>query len=401
MKLRFIGVALALLSVAVGCGRTVSSEPEIMEIRRGPLAVWSVYDGTLEARNVKTVSSSFRGLATIVKLAPEGVQVKNGDPVVQFDSSKVESDLVRQQRDFALAKLELQSLEEAQLPLQMRELEMQLLDAQMDFDAEEQYLRDNQQLREEDLVSEQEVKQQELKVAQMRARRDKLETELKLTREYLQPSKLEKARATLASAKQELERTRSQLEHCTVLAPADGLVVYRQMHMGGEYRGVRVGDSVYRNQAFMYIPDVSDLLAHCYVPEAELAQVAVGRESVITPLAFPDMKLKGKVESVGYMAQTRPGPQHWQKYFLVKIALLENDESLRTGMSLQSRVFSYNNEDALLVPRAAVEWQAEEAFCTVMNGNTHERRKLVTGRANQSYYEVLEGLAVGERVLIR
>jgi multidrug resistance efflux pump len=132
-------------------------------------------------------------------------------------------------------------------------------------------------------VSEQELAQQQLKVDQLRAKAEKLETQLQLTREYLHPSALERARATLASAEQELKLARKQLENCTVLAPADGVVVYRPLNVGGEYRTARVGDLIFKNQPFMIIPDMRDLVVECQIPEAELSRLEVGREVYLTP----------------------------------------------------------------------------------------------------------------------
>jgi RND family efflux transporter MFP subunit len=254
---------------------------------------------------------------------------------------------------------------------------------------------------EEELVSEQEVEQQQLKVKQSKSRLAKLELELDLTRRYLHPSQIEKAEARLASAKQELNIARAQLNACTVTAPSDGIVVYRPIHVGGEYRSVRVGDSIYKNQPFMYIPDMSDLVVNCYVPEAELSRVNEGGECLITSLAYPDMTLTGQVETIGFMAQNKPGQKNWQKYFRVVVALKSVDERLRTDMSVQTRICSYRNDRALLIPRKAVRWDKGVPYCRVKMGHRVERRSLKLGRADRTDYEVLAGVAEGDRVVVQ
>ncbi|MBN1268617.1 MAG: efflux RND transporter periplasmic adaptor subunit [Kiritimatiellae bacterium] len=370
-----------------------------VRVEKGPLTVWTDYAGQLEARRVETIMSRVPGSAVIVELAPDGAPVKKGDVLVRFDSSQVELDLVSLEREYALARADHESLTRAQFPIEIKDLEMQLLEAEATYDAEKQYLDGSRDLLKEELVSEQEVRQQELKVEQVRAKVDKLRTQLELTRQFLHPSQTERAQAALLAAERQLALKRQQFENCTVRAPDDGLVVYRPLHVGGEYRTARVGDTIYRNQPFMYFPDMSDLIVHCYVPEAELARVAAGSECSMTPLAYPDLKLAGRVESVGLMAQAKPGLQAWQKYFHVVIGLEGSDERVRTDMSVTARIFSYHNPAAVLIPRAAVHWDGGTAHCRVRRGRRTELREIQLGRADAARYEVLAGLEPGELVV--
>lgn len=383
--------AVALLSA---CDRS-KERAETHTVGIGPLRVWTVYPGKLEARRVEIIMSKFQGTATIVELAPEGIPVQAGDLLVRFDSSQVERDLLKLQRDYQLARSDLERLEKAEQPLELRDLEAQRLEAQTNYEAERQYLEDSRALLEEELVSEQEIEQQKLKVEQLRATLDKLDQRIALTRDFLHPAARERARATLAAAEQELTLAQRQLENCTVLAPAAGTVVYRPLHVGGEFRTVRVGDSLYRNQPFMSIPDMQDLVIDILIPEAELARVETGREVVVTPLSYPDLNLRGRVESVGSMATTameRPG---WQRYFRALIGLREIDPRLRSGMSVQAEILSYSNDQALLLPRAYVRMENNEPVVyPAAQGAPPRRVKL--GWADLRHFEVLEGLNPGD-----
>lgn len=389
----FFGLVLVLARRSGPAGNAA----RLAAVTEGALAVWSPYQGKLEARRVEVILSKFNGSATIVDLAPEGSPVKKGDLLVRFDSSQVERDLLKLQRDYALAKSDLERIENAELPLELRDLEAQLLEAQSLYESERQYLEDSRELLKEDLVSEQELEQQKLKVEQLQAKMEKLQTQLTLTREYLHPSALERARATLASAEQELKLARKQLDNCTVLAPADGVVVYRPLNVGGEYRTARVGDLLFKNQPFMIIPDMRDLVVECQIPEAELSRVEAGREVYITPLSYPGLQLRGRVETVGSMATVmldRPG---WQRFFRVVIGLDTADDRLRSGMSVQAQILSYHNPKALLVPRAAVRMEGEQPYA-LLPGRPPEKRLLKLGWADLKNFEVLDGLQAGEEV---
>lgn len=402
-KIVLIGIVVLLLAVLAGARRCRSEgpAPELVAVSQGPFEVWSVYEGALEARTLKSIMSKGRGAATIEEIVAQGAAVQEGDELVKFDASDAERDIVRLERDLALARAELESLEYAKLPLELRDLESRLLDARIAMEAEDQYLADTRELLQEDLVSAQEVKQQETRAEAARKLAANLEVQLALTKQYLHPSSLERARATLDSVNQEIEMAREKLVNCVVNAPVDGIVVYRPVHVGGEYRTVRVGDTIYRNQTFMVLPDMTDPVVQCNVPEAELSRVAVGRPVVVAPVSYPDLRLEGEVESVGSMAQNVAGRPGWQKYFLVMIRLNQNDPRLRSGMSVRVNVLSYASESCLTIPRAAVRWDGETAWCEVARRGGRERRNIVLGMAGDQAVEIRSGLEAGERVVVR
>ena len=404
---RRIAIPVSLFSILVlivlGSGTFRASDRElgIAEVKPGPFEVWTVYDGSLESRVQQDIMSFMGGSAAIMELAPEGSAVREGDVLVRFDSSQAERDVLRLERDYAAAKAEFESLSKAKLPLELRDLEVRLGDARANYSSEEQYLTDCRQLQKEDLISEQEVKQQELKVQAAKAAMDGLEFQLDLTRKYLHPSALEKAQSAMASAEQELNLAKEQLKNCAVRAPADGMVVYRPVHVGGEYRTARVGDTLYRNLPFMALPDMSKPVVQCNVPESELSLVRVGSEVQVVPVAYSDLKLAGKVVSVGSMAQSVAGRPEWQRYFRVTIGLADSDTRLRAGMSVRAYILSYANSNSLAVPRTAVQWDNETATCEVVRGGRKDRRELQLGMANEQFFEVLKGLEPGERVVSR
>ena len=397
-----VGSLLILLAVVVMSGfRAPPSREEGVDVTKGPLFVWSIYDGVLKARRVDVLMSEFAGSATIAELAPESAHVKEGDLLVRFDESAVERDLLKLERDYALAKAEMESLQYAQLPLELSDISLQLLEAQAKYEAEKQYLDDSIQLMKEELVSSREVEKQKKMVSRLASSTKSQGKRFELTRDYLHPSRLERARATLAAAEQELELARQQLRNCSVRAPSEGVAVYSPLHIGTEYRTVRVGDPIYKNQVFMTLPDMSDLLVECHVPEAELSRVEVGKEVVVVPLAYADLRLRGKVEAMGSMAQDLPGRASWQKYFRVVIALSDVDKRLRSGMSVHARILSYHHPEAILAPRLAVWWSDDTPYCRVRTWAGSEVRALDLSWANQSHYEVVDGLVPGEIVLFQ
>jgi hypothetical protein len=121
---------------------------------------------------------------------------------------------------------------------------------------------------------------------------------------------------------------------------------------------------------------------------------------VILPRAFPDASFVGRVESVGSMAQTRVDRPAWQKYFHVIVGLKQNDDRLRSGMSVLCQVQMLSETNALLAPRAAVRWDAEKPYCLVARHGRRVKQAVALGPADSRRFVVRDGLAEGDRVFV-
>ena len=371
---------------------------DTVEIVKGPLAVWSNYEGKLESRDVRMIMSKYKGGAVVVELAPEGAKVSKGDVLVRFDSSSIEREIFKLERERALAQLKLEGLQLASIPLERREIEMELMEARSTLTAEQQYLDASIELAREGLVSDQEVEQQRLEVERVKTEVETLEQKMQLTNEFLHPSILNQARAELISAEQEVTLARGQLQNSVIFAPIDGVVVYRRLNIGTEFRTIRISDEIGQNQSFMMIPDMKEFVVHIAVPEGELSRVQEGQDVSIRPLSYPEMKIQGSVEKVGSMAQNLPGQPSWKKFFPVMIGIKETNPRLKPGMSVTAYVLSYYNPEAVLVPRTAVKWKDGKPFVHMRPKLDEDLWPVRLGLADDANYEVIEGLNHNDRV---
>jgi multidrug efflux pump subunit AcrA (membrane-fusion protein) len=399
-RLSMLGVIVAAL-VFLWFARTPDAVPASTawtSIERGELVVWSQHEGVVQSRDEQPIYSSLSDRATLTELAPEGLQVQPGDLLAAFDPHAMLRELLGLQEDFILAEAELEALREADLPLQLSELKSKLRDVEASMSAENQFLEDARGLRARDLISEQELNQQQAKV--LRAEEDvgALQRRLTLTERYLHPGSLRRAQATLDAARQQVELAREQIDACRIVADRPGVVVYQPLHIDGAYRTIRVGDTVFRNQKFMILADMSNLVVRCEVPESQLSQVNTGNIAQVTPAAFPDVLLKGNVDAIGTMAHSVSGQPAWQKYFTVTIRLDAHDPRLRSGMSARAKVLAAHQLDAVLIPRLLVDWKGGQAHVHKALGDTVETIPIRIGQGNATHFEVLEGLAPDDRV---
>src|SRR3989339_757053 len=145
----------------------VTSEQNTTVISSGDFQVWSVYDGTIESRTVRNIMSELWN-ATVIDIIQDGSQVKKNDILIRFDASSWEKDLPRIERVYTMARSDLDSLINAKLPLELSDIENRMNDARQKLAEETQALSDNRELFKENLISEQEVKQQETKTISAR-----------------------------------------------------------------------------------------------------------------------------------------------------------------------------------------------------------------------------------------
>lgn len=405
MRTRYPVIMLLVVTVLFGnsCSRSDSPPPAPGEDRviRGPLSVRTACEGTLEARHVETILSLFQGRATLIELLPEGTQVRKGDVLARLDASQLETDLVKLGSELARSEAALDALENAEIPLEKRDVAVQRLELQNLIDTENQILTDTRELADRRLISPREIDQQTVKLAHLAAKQVQLDQREKLSAEHLYPAKLAQARANLDAARQQVLVAQRQSSNCVITAPADGLVVYLPLHVGNEFRPLRVGDSLYPNQPFLCLPDMREFTAQGFIPESDLALVQPGKTAIITPLAYPDCRLNGTVETLGAMAQPQPGYPLWQKFFRVVIRLDGLDARLRPGMSLHMEVNAVDRPNTVLIPRAAVRWDQGAPSCEVRTaGGRAAPRPLKLGPGNARWFEVLEGVNPGDQVVL-
>ena len=397
MKIMLQSLGLAAILLGAGCGPNGGAAPRTATAARGAIRMTVPFQGELEARHVEMVTVGVQGSAVLTELAPEGTRVEKDGLLARFDAAQIEQDLARQENDLVRARQELESLEKAELPLELLELESKARDARAESEAEDRFLDSVRALAARGLMSTGEVARQEEKAAALEMRAGQEQERVELTRRHVHAARLAKARAALAAAEQQRDFTARQLALCEVRAPVAGVATLLPLPVGGEYRAAHVGDTLFHNQAFMCLPDPAEHVVRGYIGEAELPWVKPGNAVAAVPAAFPQVRLAGRVESVGGMAQTRPGQPAWRKYFPVQIALEAFSEPLPVGISVRAEIVAGESPNALLLPREAVRWRAGQAFVCRPGG---EEQAVETGLADDRNVEIMNGLEAGAEVLL-
>jgi multidrug efflux pump subunit AcrA (membrane-fusion protein) len=183
----------------------------------------------------------------------------------------------------------------------------------------------------------------------------------------------------------------------TVTAPRDGTVVYV-----ADWRGEkpRVGESTWRAEKLISIPDLTRLAAVARVPETELGRVDEGMPVGLRLDAHPDLEYRGTVlrlsTTVGAQARNDP-----RKVARADIELERIDpERMRPGMRFRAEIERERIAGVLRIPLDAVRHDERKAYVLRRTWRGTERVEPSFGRRSTDEVEVLDGLEAGDRLVL-
>jgi RND family efflux transporter MFP subunit len=215
-------------------------------------------------------------------------------------------------------------------------------------------------------------------------------------------SELEAAEITFRLEKSTLERIEKQMAACTVLAPADGILVYSKHRYWDDSSRIQPGAMVHYQQPLFSIPDLAHMQVKVKVHEAMVKKVKPEMKAEIRIDAYPGRVLHGTVKSVGTLAQADGWMDRFVKEYetIVKIDDLPADAGLKPGFTGEVKIMVNELPNVLLVPVQAVGQLEGTHYAYVSNGSDIERRQIEVGENNDKFVEVKSGLVEGEKVAL-
>lgn len=391
-RLRGPLIAFTLVAVAWLAFGSTEPVPEVT-VQQDDLVVGVEVTGTLES-----VESAYLGPPQvrnlwnfkIAMIAPEGTEVRKGMPVVRFDSSELERTLRTKiaERDSAEQEIEKertsQKRELRDTELQLAEAEAKLRKARLKVDVPA-YLSEANELEQARI---------DLELAEREVQHLKSKLELQAEQGRARVASLRERRDRAASRVQEIQ---DQIEQMTVRAPRSGTVIQVTDRFRDDKK--KVGDSVWKMEKIIEIPDLRTMKAEGEIDEADAGRVEVGQPVVLRLDAHPDIEYRGVVENIQRTVQ-RQSPVLPLKVVRVDIRLEETDpERMRPGMRFRGEVEVDRREGVLLAPAEAVFSTPDGPVAYVSTWLRGPRPvPLEVGARNDSHVQILSGLAAGDRL---
>ena len=213
---------------------------------------------------------------------------------------------------------------------------------------------------------------------------------------------LESSRESLSQARAQLEQADDRLAKTRAYSPIDGTVTSLDIKVGET--AISSSTNI-PGSSLMTIADPSSIHTEVNVDEADIADIEVGQEALIYAIAYPDQPVRGVIESIAISAKVAEGQQGLS--FAVKIKLLDTEGvTLRPGMSCRAEIFTNTKDSVLAVPIQAVITEEDltvnetSYYVFVRNGDEVRRVEVEVGLSDDTYQEILSGVAEGDEIVI-
>jgi macrolide-specific efflux system membrane fusion protein len=140
------------------------------------------------------------------------------------------------------------------------------------------------------------------------------------------------------------------------------------------------------------------LIAQSQVDETDIGKVRAGQEAVVTLDAYPQIKVKGKVDHIFYESKLVNNVNIYQ----VDIVLEAVPAVFRSGMTATVSILENTKNNILLIPLEAVKRNKAGAYVllSAAPGAKPVERNIETGISDEKNTEVVSGLSERDNILI-
>ena len=207
------------------------------------------------------------------------------------------------------------------------------------------------------------------------------EEELQQAEERLENARLEYDRSTLNAAKASLK------------TPIDGTILRLARDNNGQ--PMADGQLVSSGFAVAEVAPLDELVADVDLIGPELARVRRGQEARIRHYAFKEAALSGRV------LRLSPTMDPIKRTFRAEVLVENQAMLLRPGMFVEVTVVVEQRPDVAVVPRQAVANRGGRDVVFFLDGQRVSRRDVRLGLGDDDIVQVFEGVALGDRVVVR
>lgn len=313
-------------------------------------------------------------------VAEEGSRVKRGDVILILSNENLDMQILNSEADLAekenilrntMIQMEQQKLSVEQEKLQ---LQMDVRRNKRNYEAQKALYDDGLIAKEEYLKAEEdyELSTSRLKLVENRAKQDSLYRSVEINQ----------MQESLDNMRRNMMMIRKRKDNLTIKAPIDG-------ELG--LLDVVLGQSVAAGSKIGQINNLDSYKIEAQIDEHYIDRVSAGLDATF------------ERQSERYQAQIRKVyPEVRDGKFKADFKFVgQQPENIRSGQTYYLNLQLGQPVEAILIPRGAFYQKTGGKWIYVMSADGTKAMKcdIRIGRQNPQYYEVIEGLEVGEKVI--
>ncbi len=381
----WLGVVFAIVIIVLvaqsgsGVMRVDSATLTIVEVVEGEFNDYIRLSGQVQPMTTIQISPLEGGVVQEI-IVEEGARVRVGERLLVLSNDNLDLQILNSEAELAekenLLRNTLISMEQQKLSLRQEQLQLQTEVGQMEreFESLQQLYADKLVAREEYLRAEENynLASNRLQLVNERAYQDSLYRSVQVSQ----------MQESLANMRLNMQMIRRRKDNLTIKAPIDGELGLLDVVLGQSIaQGTKIGQ----------INDVGNYKIEAQVDEHYIDRVMPGLEA---EFERRDEQFRAVVRKV--YPEVRNGKFRAD----LKFVGIQPD-NIRIGQTYYLNLQLGEPEEAVLVPRGAFFQTTGGRWIYVVDadGEGATRREIRISRQNPQYYEVLEGLQPGERVI--
>lgn len=337
-------------------------------------------DGQVQPITVVQLSPEEGGIVR-EKVVEEGSQVKKGDVIIRLSNSNLDLQILNAEAELAEKQ---NFLRNTQVTMEQDKLsnETERVQYAMEMRRARRSFEQQKQLYKEDLIAKEEYLKAEEEY-DLAARKYELVVK-KLSQDSLSRRiQMEELEGSLANMRRNIQLIHERKENLNVRSQIDG-------ELG--LLDVVLGQNISPGQKVGQVNDLSDYKIEALIDEHYIDRIKPGLSA-----SFDRQSAQFELTVRKVYPEVRDGK--FQTDFIFKG---ERPDNIRTGQTYYINLELGQPTESIIIPKGTFfqSTGGNWIFVVDADGKKAYRRKIKIGRQNPQYYEVLEGLEPGEKVIV-
>lgn len=313
------------------------------------------------------------------KIVEEGASVKKGDVIVRLSNPQLNIQILESEASLAEKENFLRNTR-VQMEQEKLNIRRDRLTTSLELGRKKRKYEQNKTLYDEKLLSKEDyiLSKEDYDFAVKNA---ELIHERQIQDSIFRALQVTNMEINLESMQRNMALVRERVDNLNVKSPIDGELGMLDIVLGQNIgTGMKIGQindlTDYKIEAMIdehYIDRVREGLTGSFERGGESFNLTVRK-------VFPEVR-NGQFRTWLYIASTRP-------------------DNIRTGQTYYINLELGQPTESIIIPRGAFYQTSGGAWIFVVDGDKAIRRPIKIGRQNPQYYEVLEGLKAGEKVIV-
>lgn len=311
----------------------------------------------------------------------EGASVRKGDVLVELSNTSLTLEILNSEAELAEKQ---NILRNTLISMEQEKLDLRLDKVQLDLDVERKRRtwQQNEELYRSNLIAREEWLQSK-EDYELADKKRELNIERQVQDSLYRTVQIEQMEDNLENMKRNMQLIRQRIDNLQVKSPIDGEVGLLD---------VVLGQSVSSGQKIGQVNDLSDYKVEAQIDESYIDRVRAGLDATFerqdTSFTMRLRKVYPEVRNGQFRADFTFAGAH--------------PRNIRSGQTYYLHLELGQPTDAVIIPRGSFYQTTGGAWIYVLapEGDRAYKRTIRIGRQNPQYYEVLEGLEPGERVIV-